>query len=89
MHLAHSCHSLDLHLPPCGGGWEGGATYEELWMAIADLTAKPKRRKVPLTLGAFASYKALWEMLCHPFYWDKTSHGHFDAQSPVAAAPPP
>lgn len=29
-------------------------------------------------LGAFASYKALWEMMHKPFYWDKTSHGHFD-----------
>ncbi len=29
-------------------------------------------------LGALASYKAAWEMLVKPFYWDKTSHGHFD-----------
>ena len=29
-------------------------------------------------LGALASYKALWEMIHRPFYWDKTSHGHFD-----------
>ena len=29
-------------------------------------------------LGALASYKALWEMIHKPFYWDKTSHGHFD-----------
>ncbi len=29
-------------------------------------------------LGALASYKALWEMMHRPFYWDKTSHGHFD-----------
>lgn len=29
-------------------------------------------------LGAFAAYKALWEMMHKPFYWDKTSHGHFD-----------
>jgi cellulose synthase/poly-beta-1,6-N-acetylglucosamine synthase-like glycosyltransferase len=29
-------------------------------------------------LGALASYKALWEMMHKPFYWDKTSHGHFD-----------
>ncbi len=29
-------------------------------------------------LGALASYKALWEMVHKPFYWDKTSHGHFD-----------
>jgi glycosyltransferase XagB len=29
-------------------------------------------------LAAIASYKALWEMVTKPFYWDKTSHGHFD-----------
>jgi len=29
-------------------------------------------------LGALASYKALWEVMHKPFYWDKTSHGHFD-----------
>jgi cellulose synthase/poly-beta-1,6-N-acetylglucosamine synthase-like glycosyltransferase len=26
-------------------------------------------------LQALAAYKALWEMLRRPFYWDKTSHG--------------
>jgi cellulose synthase/poly-beta-1,6-N-acetylglucosamine synthase-like glycosyltransferase len=30
-------------------------------------------------LQAFAAYKALWEMLRRPFYWDKTSHGAFSA----------
>ena len=35
-------------------------------------------------LGALASYKAALELLRKPFYWDKTSHGHFD----VAEAPP-
>ena len=30
-------------------------------------------------LGALASYKAAWEMVRKPFWWDKTSHGHFDA----------
>jgi glycosyltransferase XagB len=29
-------------------------------------------------LATLAAYKALWEMLTRPFYWDKTSHGHFD-----------
>ena len=27
-------------------------------------------------LAALASYKALWEAVVQPFYWDKTSHGH-------------
>ena len=28
-------------------------------------------------LQAFAAYKAAWEMLHKPFYWDKTTHGAF------------
>ena len=30
-------------------------------------------------LGAIAAYKALWELLTKPFYWDKTVHGLHDA----------
>jgi cellulose synthase/poly-beta-1,6-N-acetylglucosamine synthase-like glycosyltransferase len=29
-------------------------------------------------LGALASYKAGWELVRNPFYWDKTTHGKFD-----------
>jgi cellulose synthase/poly-beta-1,6-N-acetylglucosamine synthase-like glycosyltransferase len=29
-------------------------------------------------MGTAAAYKALWELIRNPFYWDKTSHGHFD-----------
>ena len=29
-------------------------------------------------LASLAAYKAFWELLTCPFYWDKTSHGHFD-----------
>ena len=42
-------------------------------------------------LAALASYKAAWEMMRSPFYWDKTSHGLFDGgegEGPVAAAAP-
>lgn len=40
------------------------------------------RRFVPtmllyFPLGTLAAYKALWEMLSRPFYWDKTRHGLF------------
>ena len=38
-------------------------------------------------LGTLASYKAAWELVTNPFYWDKTSHGHFDGVGPVDAAP--
>lgn len=29
-------------------------------------------------LGALASYKAAWELVTRPFWWDKTHHGLFD-----------
>jgi len=28
-----------------------------------------------LLMGSLAAYKALWELVCAPFYWDKTQHG--------------
>ena len=30
-------------------------------------------------LGAFAAYKAIWELFMDPAYWDKTEHGINDA----------
>ena len=30
---------------------------------------------VYFAMGALASYKALYEMIVTPFYWDKTEHG--------------
>ncbi|MCU0901311.1 MAG: glycosyltransferase [Cypionkella sp.] len=33
-------------------------------------------------LGTLASYKAGWEVIRKPFYWDKTTHGHFDPPEP-------
>jgi cellulose synthase/poly-beta-1,6-N-acetylglucosamine synthase-like glycosyltransferase len=27
-------------------------------------------------LHSFASYKALWQLITKPFYWEKTNHGH-------------
>ena len=47
--------------------------------------ARPGRRDLmpwALTLplyfpmGTLAAYKALWELIMDPFYWDKTQHGH-------------
>ena len=32
-------------------------------------------------LGALAAYKALFELIVKPFYWDKTQHGKFDQPS--------
>lgn len=34
--------------------------------------------KLYYPLASFAAYKALIELATRPFYWDKTSHGHFD-----------
>ncbi len=39
-------------------------------------------------LGALASYKALWEAVRQPFYWDKTCHGVLD-HDPAEAADDP
>lgn len=32
-------------------------------------------------LGALASYKAAWELMTRPFWWDKTHHGLFDGEA--------
>ena len=41
-------------------------------------------------LGVLAMYKALWEVVVCPFYWDKTSHGHSpDTALPEVPARPP
>jgi hypothetical protein len=40
-------------------------------------------------LGALAGWKAIYEVVTMPFYWDKTAHGVFDEihEELVAAAP--
>ncbi|KDB02086.1 glycosyl transferase [Defluviimonas sp. 20V17] len=42
-------------------------------------------------LATLAAYKALWELVTRPFYWDKTAHGLFDigdleSQPPLRSA---
>ncbi|WP_418904105.1 glycosyltransferase [Cereibacter sphaeroides] len=37
-------------------------------------------------LATFAAYKALWELLTAPFYWDKTRHGLFDPPVRLSAS---
>jgi hypothetical protein len=32
-------------------------------------------------LTSFAAAKALFEAVTRPFHWDKTKHGHFDAEA--------
>ena len=38
-------------------------------------------------MAAAAAYKALWEAVMHPFYWDKTSHGHLSGAAFKPKAP--
>ena len=41
-------------------------------------------------MGSVAAYKAVWELLWRPFYWDKTAHGiHDDVADKAASAPAP
>ena len=52
-------------------------------MAMVAVSSKHHRHlmkwvlTIPLyfTLGALAAYKAIYEMIVTPFYWDKTEHG--------------
>lgn len=76
-------------------GWAGAAVLaillggEAVGMAInlAALAAPRHRRLRPwvVTLGFYfplatiAAWRAVWEMLVRPFYWDKTTHGIDDA----------
>ena len=39
-------------------------------------------------LGAIAAYKALYELVAQPFFWDKTQHGHSLPDAPPPADPP-
>ncbi|MFK7881491.1 glycosyltransferase [Roseobacter sp.] len=54
-----------------------------LAMGIFAVSGRSHRHLIPFvptmmlyfTLGTAASYKALWEMVRAPFFWDKTQHG--------------
>ncbi len=39
-------------------------------------------------LGCLAGWKAIYEVVAKPFYWDKTAHGIFDAADIIADAAP-
>lgn len=40
-------------------------------------------------LGAIAAYKALYELIKRPFFWDKTTHGHTEAKPDTVQASSP
>jgi cellulose synthase/poly-beta-1,6-N-acetylglucosamine synthase-like glycosyltransferase len=54
-----------------------------LVIGLVALRARERRHLIPylptmmvyFTLGAVAAYKAIWELVRVPFYWDKTQHG--------------
>jgi hypothetical protein len=39
-------------------------------------------------LASLSSYKALFELVAKPFYWDKTAHGVIDAEAALDTSPP-
>lgn len=84
------------------GGWERaalialfvGAEGVNLAVGAFATRAAPRRhllRWLPTCmfyypLGCLAGWKAIWEVLHKPFYWDKTMHGVFDSQPDPAPA---
>ncbi len=69
-------------------------------MIYLNVLAVFKRRQYGLTIYALtnplywvmhgiASYKALWQLVTNPFYWEKTTHGLSDHDTDVVQAEPP
>ena len=96
--LAGLPHPVQALLPP-GGIWALAGLFllsEALVMAtgIVGLSRTRHRGLWPIApllhfyhpLGAIAGWRALWEAFRNPFYWAKTSHGHFDHAAGDAAA---
>ncbi len=52
-------------------------------ISVCAVSSKTRRHLIPwvitmpfyFTLGALAAYKAIFELVLRPFYWDKTDHG--------------
>lgn len=65
-------------------------------VGLAALARSPHRGLMPwvptlfayFPLGTAAIYKALWETVRNPFYWDKTQHGRSAPDAPGADVPP-
>ncbi|WP_417208007.1 glycosyltransferase [Antarctobacter sp.] len=65
-------------------------------VGLAALARSPHRFLMPwvptlfayFPLGTVAIYKALWETIKNPFYWDKTQHGRSAPDRPGADLPP-
>jgi hypothetical protein len=102
--LAGLPHPLEGHLPPEAVFWLTGVFLSaeglSILIGLAALARSPHAGLmgwVPtlfayFPLGTLAVYKALWETLRSPFYWDKTMHGHSAPDGPRAdlpSTPPP
>ncbi|MRX49368.1 glycosyltransferase [Paracoccus sp. S-4012] len=71
-----------------------GAELVNLAIGLAATREGPRRHltlwlpTMPLyfTLGTFAAWKAIYEVVTQPFYWDKTMHGLHDGSAVMPAA---
>ncbi len=62
-------------------------------IGIVAVWARERRFLVPwvlamplyFPLGVLAAYKALWELVLNPFFWDKTQHGQASEEGPPPA----
>lgn len=92
-------HPLDGVLSPEAVLWLTGlfllAEGISILVGIAALARSPHRGLMPwvptlfayFPLGTLAIYKAMWETVRRPFYWDKTTHGHSAPDAPGADLP--
>lgn len=66
-----------------------------LLLGLAAVSRKGHRHLIPFvptmmfyfTLGTVAAYKALWELVRAPFFWDKTQHGVSTQTDPMPRTP--
>jgi cellulose synthase/poly-beta-1,6-N-acetylglucosamine synthase-like glycosyltransferase len=58
-----------------------GQEHRHLWLWLPAL-------HVYFPLGALAAWKAIYEVITRPFYWDKTTHGLFDLPAAVPQPKP-
>jgi cellulose synthase/poly-beta-1,6-N-acetylglucosamine synthase-like glycosyltransferase len=70
------------------GGLFLATEFLNICLGMAAVSGREHRKLIPWTftmmlyfpLGALAAYKALYELVLNPFYWDKTQHGQSSPQ---------
>lgn len=96
-------HPLAAPLAGAAGGWllPGlftlfvASSLVSMMVAVATSAGRERRHLLPFvptsglyfTLGCLAAWKALYEVVADPFYWDKTVHGVLDRPAPAAEGP--